>query len=73
MASKLAAISFTWGASDLMDRFTDDLWQALVDRSTQKVRRDGRGLITEDDLRSCLREALDEVAARGLEATHVGG
>ncbi len=74
MGSKPTALAFTWDADHLMDELADGLAQALFDKTIQKARREGQKLITEADVRACLREALDEVAAKGLEAAqHVGG
>jgi len=73
MSAKMSALDFSWGGAELIDRIADEVWRALHEKTIQHARREGRSVIAEADVRACLRDALDEVAAKELEATHVGG
>ena len=73
MAAEMTSLSYTWASADLINRIKDDLWKVLREKAAEKVRRDGRDLVTEEDVKSCLRDAFGEIQAREIGAMHVIG
>jgi hypothetical protein len=66
-------LRFTMESVEYLDRVQDHIWQVLRERAMAKVLKEGRNVVTKDDLRACLDETILHEMREEVETARVAG